>query len=88
MTPADVDLAEKIFGRDIGTLKGKTMRQAPPRVKDDLVEVPRELKEKHKDLELCMDIMFVNGMPMLTAIDKSIKYRSLIPLENQTLKEM
>lgn len=88
VTPADVDLAEKIFGPDVGTLKGKTTRQQPPRVKDDLVEIPRELKENHSNLTYCMDIMYVNGMPMLTGIDRSIRFRSLFNLENRTKEEL
>ncbi|MGC8553482.1 MAG: hypothetical protein ACP5O7_11530, partial [Phycisphaerae bacterium] len=28
---------------------------------DDVVEVPRELKEKHKELPYYMDILYVNG---------------------------
>ena len=35
-----------------------------------------------------MDIMFVNGMPMLTGIDRSIRFRSLVPLTNRTAPEL
>ncbi|MGC9200312.1 MAG: hypothetical protein ACP5E5_15690 [Acidobacteriaceae bacterium] len=69
-------------------MKGKTTRKTPPRVKDDVVEVPRELKEKHKELPYYMDILYVNGMPMLTGIDGNIHYRSLVPLENRTADEL
>ena len=56
-TPANVTLAEKIFGPDIAALKGKSTRPKPKRVKEDLVEIPQELKEQHKELALCIDIM-------------------------------
>ena len=46
------------------------------------MEILDEIKEKHGDLTFCMDIMYVNGMPMITGIDQTIKYRGLILLEN------
>ena len=42
-TTKDVNLAEAIFGPDIGTLKGKTVNQRPPPVVDTTIEVPKEL---------------------------------------------
>ena len=83
VTAADVDVAEKIFGPDIGALKGKSTRPTSPVVKDDLIEIPKEIKELHKDLILCIDIMFINGIPMLTCIDRSLHFRSLVPMENR-----
>jgi hypothetical protein len=52
-------------------------------VKTDEIEIPNELKEMHQDLTLCIEIEFVNGMPMLTSIDRSIRFRALIALDNR-----
>ena len=57
-------------------LKGKTVCKAPIRVKEDYIDIPPKLEAKHSNLELCMDIMFVYGMPMLTSTDHSINFRS------------
>jgi hypothetical protein len=35
---------------------------------------------KHHDINLCMDAMDVNERGMLTAIDRTIKFRSLVPM--------
>ena len=65
----DVDIAIKIFGPDIGTLKCKSVWQLPPPERDNLIQIRTEITWEHKDLTLCIDIMFVNGQPLLTAID-------------------
>jgi len=88
VTAKDVDVAEAIFGPDIGTLKGRTTRRTPKVVREDDIEVPKEITDKYDDLIHCMDIMYVNGMPMMTGIDKTIRYRGLIPLENRTADEL
>ena len=83
VTTKDVDIAEKIFGKDVGTLKGKTTRPKPPIVKTDILEIPQEILAQDV-LELCIDVMFVNGSPFLTGIDNTIKNRSAIKLNGQT----
>ena len=53
-------------------------------MRKDLVEIPAEINEKHHDIELCMDIMFVNECGMLTAIDRLIQFRSVVPIDTKT----
>ena len=79
VTAEDVDNAEKIFRPDIGAMKGKTTRKKPTPVKKDEVAIPKELLDKNKELTLCMDVLFINSMPMLTSIDRSIRFRSMVP---------
>jgi hypothetical protein len=88
VTAEDVNIAEKIFGGNIGALKGKSIRNRPTPVKDDLVEIPPELLKKHQDLTYCMDIMYVNGLPMMTGIDRIIRFRGLVPLTSHVASEL
>ena len=53
----------------------------------DEVMIPSELLMKHRQIELCMDTMFVNKQPFLTSIDKSVRFRSLVPLKSQSGEE-
>ena len=88
MSISDIVVAEMIFGPNIGAFKGKTTKPQPPLVLNNNIEIPVELKEQHHDIALCIDIMYINGIPMLTSIDKSVHYRIVVPIENRTHKEL
>jgi hypothetical protein len=76
VTTEDINIAEQIFGSDIGALKGKTVRKTPRQVIDDAIEIPNELIQSQQNVKLCIDIMYVNGMQFLTTISKNIHYRT------------
>jgi hypothetical protein len=49
-------------------LKGMTVRQKPPFVMDDVIEVPKEIRQLHKRVTLTIDIFFVNGVPYFVTL--------------------
>ena len=88
VTTEDVNLAEEIFGPDISTLKGRSTRPSPTTVVDDLIEIPEELKDKNQYIDLAIDIILINRIILLTAIDRNIKYKTVVPLENHKKEEL
>jgi len=85
----DVDRAADIFGPDCSHLKGTSTRPHPPCVRSpDVTEIPRALRTKTSPLTLYLDVMYVNGVPMLTTVDSCIKYRALVPLKNRTAESL
>ena len=65
VTRQDILNGEMIFGPDIGSLKGKTVRRKGEHVKVVVTELPADLKPTIIDATLCCDIMFVNKIPFL-----------------------
>ena len=79
VTNDDIRNAHAIYGPDLASIRGKTVRRAPERVAVDYVEVPRHLLSLHKNVTLAADVMFVNGVPFLVSASRSI---NLITIEH------
>ena len=86
VTTADVNLATKVFGLDIGSIKGKTTRIKPTPVVRNIVEIPDVLLELQKDLTLLLDGMKINSLKNLTTISHNLMYRTAqyVQLNNAT----
>jgi hypothetical protein len=63
MTIQDIDVATKMWGKNIAALKGKTTQSKTHPVTRDNVKVPKELVKLHKEVFLTTDIFFVNKIP-------------------------
>jgi hypothetical protein len=82
VTIEDIGIAEKIFGADVGTLKGKTTRSKPIPVVNNYIKIPRELVRRQHDIVLCIDTMKINGMAFISTISRKIMYRTVEFLVN------
>ena len=76
VTVADITLAEKIFGKDIASLKGKLKRTTPFPVIDNTIKIPKEIIQYQKNVDLCFDLMFVNGLVFFTSVSKHLMYHT------------
>ena len=82
VTLDDIKVAKRIFGKDISSIKGKTTRCTPKPVVTDVIEVPKELIENNKEVVLCVDIIWIQGLPFLATISIDIGFRTVQYLAN------
>jgi hypothetical protein len=67
-----VDLAEHIFGPDVGTVKGKMTRRKPLPIIDEHIEIPEELISVQEDITLAIDGITINSLKFLSTIEPCI----------------
>ena len=53
------------------------MRRKPSSVVTDYVEIPREILESRKELEVSTDIMFINKILFLASISRRLKFTTI-----------
>ena len=83
MTREGILIAEKIFGPDIGSLKGKTVRRGTDHVEVSATPVPSELMSQYRDVTIGADIMFVNKLPFFVTISRNIKFGTAVLITDQ-----
>jgi hypothetical protein len=66
--------ARAIFGPDLASVRGKTVRQTPEPVVEDFVSVPRLIVEKNKMVTLAADVFFMDGIAFLITVSRQIKF--------------
>ena len=88
VTVEDFIRADKIYGRDIHSLKGKTTRTQPNRLVTDYVEIPPSVLEKNKHMTLSIDIMYVNIIPFVTTISRNIKFTTAEAIQKRTTAQL
>ena len=74
VTPRDVVIANKLFGPDVGALKGKTTHRGPPIIDSPVsVDITHILKY-YGEVTLCIDLMYVNKVPLLVTLSRNVKF--------------
>ena len=86
LQPRDADNAEKIFGPDIGTLRGKTVRRKPKKVHIPLtipVGIPDDILAIIKNVTLCADIFYVDQLKFLVSLSRNLHFATVEHIINR-----
>ena len=88
VTVQDIQVASKVWGKDIAALKGKTIRSTPTPVSRDFVKIPKEMMKLHKEVYLTMDIFFVNKIPFLLTLSRKICFTAVNHLSSRSTRQI
>ena len=70
-----VSNAPAIFGSDLASVRGKTIRRKPKSIMEEYVSVPKELVSQNKFISIAADVFFVDGIAFLLTV--AIKLKNL-----------
>jgi hypothetical protein len=86
VTIHDVKLAQTIYGKDIYSIRSKTVRRKPSSVQDDIImPVPPSILTHYRKITLCVDLFFINKIPFFCTISRKILFMTVQPLKNRKL---
>ena len=74
VTTDNVRTAKNILGPEVGSLQGKEVRRRPQRVVTPTTNIPDQIMSRYRRLILCIDIIFVNAIPLFMSISTTIKF--------------
>jgi hypothetical protein len=80
-----IDMAEAVYGPNIGGLKGKTPRRTPAHVMITENPVPPEILKTHGNVSLAVDIMFINKVAFLLTVARGLGIGTVEELDNRQM---
>jgi hypothetical protein len=84
----DAMVAYKIWGPSVAALKGKTVQKKPEPIKTDIVSIPKEIRELHKEATLMIDIFFVNKIPFFVTLSRVLYFTTVKHLPDRSLGQI
>ena len=82
VTVDDAKRAVMIYGPDIASLKGKSVKGPAQHVPTFApIHVPDVIIKDHKDVTICMDFFWVQGNPFFHTVCRKIKFRTVSPVK-------
>jgi len=86
ITKDDIICAEEILGPNLGSLKGKTARTKPSKVIiGKYNKLPADILEKHGDITLAVDIMYINEIPFMMTTSRAIHFGMAELIKNEKI---
>ena len=64
----DVSNARAIFGPDLASVRGKTVRRKPKSIVEEYAAVPKELVSRHKFISIAADVLFIDSISFLLTV--------------------
>jgi hypothetical protein len=83
VTHRDALNAEIIFGPDLGSLKGKTVRQSSIHIQPVLNDLPMDIMSHYRDVTLTCDIFFVNKIMFFVTRSCHIQFLTVETIPNR-----
>ena len=85
LTAEDARAAVDILGKNLGSLKGKTVYRPNTHIKTGTDPVPRRILRLHRRITLAIDIMFVNRIPFLVTTSRKVKFGTVEALPDRKI---
>ena len=83
VTVQDLSVALKIWGPSVAMMKGKTVCKTPPPVQQNIILIPKEIRQRQKKVTLVIDIFFVNKIPFFVTLSLRICFLSVTHMANR-----
>ena len=86
ITRCAIHIAKDIYGPNLGSLKGKTVRRTLPHLPSGVDPMPSELQKRHPGVTITMDILFINNMAFLLSTSRGLNFMTVESLPNRQIK--